>query len=234
MFRLGKWLAGGAAIAVLGLAPLSATAGTVYNNENTNPQDGDCSFNTTCAGSVGRGDEFAAQAFSLSAATTITSGSWIEIDQDPPGSTSVNYAFYLDGGAGTPTGAALFSGSAATTSTDLGGGSLGDIEDVSFSLGSINLGPGNYFFAIQDVSSEFANFLGQGLVESGAAESNDGGLTWAPGYEIQSGGDNLGGIGVALFSGGAVPEPSAWALMLVGFGGLGAMMRRRRMVAATA
>ncbi len=33
--------------------------------------------------------------------------------------------------------------------------------------------------------------------------------------------------------GGAVPEPATWALMLVGFGGLGAVMRRRRHVAAS-
>ena len=31
---------------------------------------------------------------------------------------------------------------------------------------------------------------------------------------------------------GAVPEPAQWALMLVGFGGLGATLRRRRAVAA--
>jgi hypothetical protein len=30
----------------------------------------------------------------------------------------------------------------------------------------------------------------------------------------------------------AVPEPAAWALMLVGFGGLGAVLRRRRSIAA--
>ena len=28
--------------------------------------------------------------------------------------------------------------------------------------------------------------------------------------------------------GGAVPEPATWALMLLGFGGLGAMLRRQR------
>jgi PEP-CTERM motif len=27
---------------------------------------------------------------------------------------------------------------------------------------------------------------------------------------------------------GAVPEPAAWALMIMGFGGAGAMLRRRR------
>jgi hypothetical protein len=31
----------------------------------------------------------------------------------------------------------------------------------------------------------------------------------------------------------AVPEPASWALMLVGFGGLGALMRRRRQLAAS-
>jgi hypothetical protein len=33
---------------------------------------------------------------------------------------------------------------------------------------------------------------------------------------------------------GAVPEPATWAMMLVGFGGLGAMLRRRRPTLATA
>jgi len=34
--------------------------------------------------------------------------------------------------------------------------------------------------------------------------------------------------------GGAVPEPATWAMMLIGFGGLGAAMRRRRAVFAAA
>jgi hypothetical protein len=34
--------------------------------------------------------------------------------------------------------------------------------------------------------------------------------------------------------GGAVPEPATWAMMLVGFGGLGALIRRRRSEAALA
>jgi hypothetical protein len=33
---------------------------------------------------------------------------------------------------------------------------------------------------------------------------------------------------------GAVPEPSTWALMLVGFGGLGIAIRRRRFLARDA
>lgn len=36
------------------------------------------------------------------------------------------------------------------------------------------------------------------------------------------------------FGGGGVPEPATWSMMLVGFGGLGAALRRRRRIAAFA
>jgi hypothetical protein len=36
------------------------------------------------------------------------------------------------------------------------------------------------------------------------------------------------------FAGAAVPEPASWALMIMGFGGLGAMIRRRRTSATLA
>jgi hypothetical protein len=35
-------------------------------------------------------------------------------------------------------------------------------------------------------------------------------------------------LGATLRSTGGVPEPASWALMILGFGGVGAMMRRRR------
>ncbi len=41
-----------------------------------------------------------------------------------------------------------------------------------------------------------------------------------------------GGKGVLTGTGGGVPEPASWALMIVGFGGLGASMRRQRSLAA--
>ncbi len=43
---------------------------------------------------------------------------------------------------------------------------------------------------------------------------------------------SITGVGLATLSG--TPEPATWGLMLVGFGGLGAMMRRRRAMALTA
>ncbi|THD61471.1 PEP-CTERM sorting domain-containing protein [Phenylobacterium sp.] len=42
---------------------------------------------------------------------------------------------------------------------------------------------------------------------------------------------NLGGLGAVTFS---VPEPEAWMLMAMGFGGLGALLRARRRTAGAA
>jgi hypothetical protein len=46
--------------------------------------------------------------------------------------------------------------------------------------------------------------------------------------------DNRGGItlNVAPERSGAVPEPGTWALMILGFGGAGAVLRRRKTLAA--
>ena len=64
----------------------------------------------------------------------------------------------------------------------------------TFPIASITLGPGSYFFAVQAVTSTFGDYLQQGLVTSGAAETNDGGLTWSTGYENSSNRQELGGI----------------------------------------
>ena len=40
--------------------------------------------------------------------------------------------------------------------------------------------------------------------------------------------------GAHLPTAGGVPEPGTWAMMLLGFGGLGAILRRRRGMAASA
>ena len=48
----------------------------------------------------------------------------------------------------------------------------------------------------------------------------DGGATWISGYE------GFGGVSVALTS--TTPEPSTWAMMLLGFVGLGFVGYRQR------
>ncbi|HEX7947292.1 MAG TPA: PEPxxWA-CTERM sorting domain-containing protein, partial [Phenylobacterium sp.] len=39
---------------------------------------------------------------------------------------------------------------------------------------------------------------------------------------------------VSIDTTGGVPEPATWAMMILGFGGIGAVLRRRRVLGATA
>ncbi|MDB5464526.1 MAG: choice-of-anchor family protein [Phenylobacterium sp.] len=77
-----------------------------------------------------------------------------------------------------------------------------------------------------------------------ATASNDTFAVWGwnttgatgPVYEASDnpiGVHTLGAFDVQSDTGSAVPEPATWAMMLVGFGGLGALLRRRRAMPAT-
>ncbi|MBA2588440.1 MAG: PEP-CTERM sorting domain-containing protein [Alphaproteobacteria bacterium] len=199
----------------------SANAAVIYSNEPSGFSIGNCSFSTTCAATAGAGNDFAAQAFSLASAATITAGSFEELDKNTS-STSVNYRFYA-GVAGLPGGPALFSGSSAITATSEGSDVNYNHGLESFSIASVTLGPGNYFFAFQAVSPVFETYLAEGLVNIGAAETHNGGATWSASYA------GFGGVAVALFSDAtAVPEPLTVSLFGVGLAGAVATRRRRK------
>jgi hypothetical protein len=214
----------GVAAAVFGLAS-SASAGVVYSNPYDGSGNGDCSWSTTCAAAAFRGDDFAAQSFTLTSATVITGASFEEVPGISTGGvTSVNWGFILaDGAAGLP-GTIVSAGSSTVTS--YGAGSNGSIEGF-FGVGPQALGPGTYYFALQGVSASFTEYLAEGMGAGGAANTGDGGASWAAGYYCQGGGQCMPSVAVSLFSGG-VPEPATWALMLTGFGTMGAAMRLRR------
>jgi hypothetical protein len=196
-------------VAAVAVSSAAAQAAWVYDNLDTTSGIGDCSFSTTCAAIFDRGDDFAAQLFTLSSTATINLGAFSDF-VDGSTASSVNYAIYADVG-GLPGGTAIESGSATPTTTSADPDLSSFLE--TFPIASITLGPGSYFFAVQAVTSNELDFLQQGLVTSGSAETHDGGLTWSADYE------SLGGVSVAL--GSAVPEPSTWAMMLLGFAGLG-------------
>ena len=94
--------------------------------------------------------------------------------------------------------------------------------ELTFDVGTVALGAGTYYLALKADTTIHANYLGLGVQSFGAAETHDGGLTWAPTYE---GGPS---IAVSIFdAGAAAPEPAAWALMMIGFAGIGGALRRR-------
>jgi len=216
----------------------AASAQVVYNNPyNFGGTGGDCSFNTNCAGVFGRGDEFAAQAFTLTQATVITGAAWTELDGGTGPTTSpssANWGFIKADGAGGLPGTILAAGSDNITSVNFLGSDYGlNVNQEVFGIGSLYLLPGTYYLAIQAVSPAFGVYLGQGVNQTGAAETNDGGVTWSSGYENGAYGAELGGVAVELF-GSTVPEPASWAVMLIGLGGIGVAMRRRAKAGATA
>ncbi len=218
-----------ASAAMIALAS-AAHANTLYNNPLDTVADlGNCSFNTTCGPAVGHGDDFAAQFFHLSSAAIITSGSFSDLDFGA-GPTDVNWGFLMADGLGGLPGTILAAGTDSISSTtNLGTDGHYQFNQHFFGLGTIALGPGDYYFAVQAVTTNFDNYLSTGVLHTGAAESHDSGVTWASGYE------GIGGVAVALFgTGGSVPEPATWALMLAGFGGVGVALRRRTRTAALA
>jgi hypothetical protein len=87
----------------------------------------------------------------------------------------------------------------------------------------ISLGVGGFSYSIDGTVFDTAPRDGSTSIGSVILQGYNTGNS----YDIAW--DNL-----ATASGGAVPEPANWALMIVGFGGVGAMMRRRtdRAVAA--
>ncbi len=217
-------LLAGAALALAG----AANANTVYSNPYDGSGNGDCSWSTTCAATVGRGDDFAAQEFTLTSAATITSAAFEEVPGFSTGGvTDVNWGFIQADGPGGLPGTIIAAGTDSVTGYGTGGN--GSIEGF-FNTGPIFLGPGTYYFALQGVSASFTEYLAEGTQAFGAANSQDGGVTWAPGYYCGGGGDCSASVAISLFGtggGGGVPEPATWTLMLVGFAGLGGALRRR-------
>ncbi|MBV8683375.1 MAG: PEP-CTERM sorting domain-containing protein [Caulobacteraceae bacterium] len=198
-----------------------ASAGTVFNNPfNLVTDNGDCSWSTTCAADAGRGDDFAAQEFTITSPVVITSASFTELDFGVT-PTDVNWGFIEANGPGGSPGTILQAGTDSVFKVlnmgpDPSGCCL--IEQGFFGVGPMALGPGTYYFALQGISSTFYTYLGEGVLTSGAYETMDGGVTWTPNYE------GFPSVSIGLYT---VPEPASWALMLLGFGLVGGALRRR-------
>jgi hypothetical protein len=130
------------------------------------------------------------------------------------------------------------------------GGAVGAhaLDNTAFLFtGSLFLNAGNNSFVVPHDDGLQLNIDGIGLVvdqpgPTGEVDTPFNVIAPSAGtYNFQmSYGECCGGPAVIRFdvndapvTGGGIPEPATWGLMLVGFGGLGAMMRRRRSAALT-
>lgn len=218
-----------AAAAVLAMA-VPASAGVQFSNLHSNTGIGNCSFNTTCAQAIGRPGIFAGQKFTLEHAVKLTSASFTALVETGPGIvTSVNWQLlFVDLNTGLP-GTLIASGNSAITNRILNvrqlGGRSGPVFDYHYGLPKVGLSAGDYFLGFQAVSSEFDVYLLESVENSGAVTFNDFASDgWTAGYS----GSGIGGVAISV----SAPEPTSWAMLIIGFGLVGASLRRRRAMVA--
>ncbi|PZQ59499.1 MAG: PEP-CTERM sorting domain-containing protein [Phenylobacterium zucineum] len=127
----------------------------------------------------------------------------------------------LNFAAGFTTGFSFFysSSTAATVNVYDGLNGTGNL------LGSLNLDAQGFQNCTGDPGGDFCNWTAVGVAFAGTAKSiNFGGTANQTGFDdITFGSDRPGGT--------IVPEPSTWAMMLLGFAGLGSALRMRRRLA---
>jgi len=206
-----------AASAALAMAaPASALTMTVYNTDGPLPPGQTMieDFDSVHADGV----DFT---FTGDANTFVRSGALgldPNVSAPPPGDTSNYYTV-------------LTNGSATLTSTK-------GLQHFSFYLGS----PDTFnFMTFTTVSG--ASFTLAGAEIWGAATGDNGNQSWGRRVSYNFGADAVKSIQFTStgnsfefdsLAGTAVPEPTTWALMIMGFGSVGAMVRRRRTAYALA
>jgi hypothetical protein len=222
-----------AMISFASAACAGATPSVLYDNPYSAAADnGSCLWSSTCAADQLAPVFLAAQSFNLGSSASLTSASFIELDLGDNAPTSVGWDIYSENASTGLPGSLIASGvSDVTTTTSLGTDSSGgySITQGAFSLPSVTVAGGSYYLAIQGVSPSFDDFLAQGLSSTGAAQSTDGGLTFTAGYGLAE--DTVTSLAVSISGAttvSAAPEPSAWALMILGVGVVGALLRLNR------
>ena len=141
------------------------------------------------------------------------------------GSDNAAYVYF-----GTPQGGDVF--------TDANGGAwgnTGNYADLSSSDARVaSNGFGGYSSGFPSVSwADFVSHVGTVDVAYVTLDLDAGTFVNTPaGQQMLA--DNFTVNGNVLAAGGGVPEPAGWALMIAGFGGVGAALRSRRKVALAA
>jgi hypothetical protein len=219
----------GIALATM-LASGPAMADVLYDDAYSPTVDGgNCLFDTHCAAYFQPGDDiFVAQGFSLGSSAAVVAASFTEMDGAGMfvGPTSVDWALYADAdglpGAQIASGTSPFMRKINITTDPYGY----FIDSYTFGLGEIPLAAGKYFLAFQEMDTNVDNYLMEGVTDSGAAQSNNGGATWQTGYVNGT----FGGVAASVYGRPlqAIPEPAS---LLVFAAGLATLALRRRRAA---
>jgi len=197
----------------------TAGAAVIYNNPFVTT-NADCTFDGCYVGGQ------LAQKFTITNASIISSASFTEWDTGVQPS-SVNWEFLNANGVGGLPGTVVFSGSSLITlsafvgSTSVGGGY--QIHQENFNIAPVNLASGDYYFAL-----DVATPINRVFLSFGAA--NGGGAQFSTGNPWQQYVPTTTSFAVGLYGEqvSAVPEPSTWAMMILGFAGVGFMAYRRK------
>jgi hypothetical protein len=207
---------------VLLASPVSAA--TLYSNapQLDISQGADCVYNTACGPLFG-GSIFGAQKFSLSSSSILTGiGVNVVISSGNP-ATGANWIITDAGGIGGLPGVTLGSGAGSNFTVSAGPvGANFPTTDYVFDISSLLLPAGDYYVAVQAVTTNVADYLSKGVAGSGAAKSIDGGLTWTSGYQ------GFDSVALSVFGETATetPEPASMALLAVSLLGLGIARKR--------
>ncbi len=214
-------LAAVAAVCLLFAIAAPSRAAVIYSNvpDLSSSQLANCAYNTVCGPKLFGRTAFAAQAFTLAAPATVGVISYNAIVSLGIYATGANYVILsADGAGGLPGTVVAHGADIALTVTTGPIGVNNPTTDYSFEIDPLWLAAGSYYVAIQDITTNQFDFLSKGVATSGAAQSNDGGSTWALKYEVFT------SVAVSLST--PLPEPTSMALLGVGVAGLS--LRRRR------
>ncbi len=133
-----------------------------------------------------------------------------------------------DIGAGAFTDIFTFTLPDGTAAATLSSISTNDTNNVDFTSADLN----GHAFTIDSTGKVEFRHLDDILVTGGpqtlTIKGSSGGMGAYSGTIAFSTAGRIGGFG------GGIPEPAAWGLMVVGFGGLGGMLRAKRRLAAVA
>jgi PEP-CTERM motif len=200
-------------VVAVAMVAAPAQAGIFYQSISDltvapNIAEGSCS---TCSGS---GSQWTGEAFSLSSTETVRSIEFTVATATFP--ASVTLGFYDLGGSMTvgPQVGANFTLSTSSYVTITPGSQPTNIVTALLPGGGQTLTAGTYLLFITSSNLALPEYLGSG----NGIFVDDGVLDLAPGQTYKPLGNSYD-IGVALSN--SVPEPSTWAMMLLGFGGLG-------------